>query len=69
MFIHNNYLRKVAANSGAYCRCCDSKLPKGTDMISFYSMRERGVNVHLCISCCKEINKQVVLHIRNEKET
>ena len=35
----------------AYCRACDKAISKGEEMISFYSWRNRGQNIHICLAC------------------
>lgn len=41
----------------AHCRCCDAKLARGTEMITFYSFRCTGAYTHLCIPCAKVIGE------------
>ena len=43
------------ADRDAFCRACDIKITRGTYMISFYSWRNRGQNIHLCLNCCSYI--------------
>lgn len=47
------------ADRDAFCRACDIKITKGTYMISFYSWRNRGQNIHLCLNCCSIIGDMV----------
>lgn len=47
------------AERDAFCRACDIKITKGTYMISFYSWRNRGQNIHLCLNCCSIIGDMV----------
>ena len=63
--VHNNYVRKVESVA-AYCRCCDVKMPNGTDMVSFWSHRGRGMNVHLCLDCSREIGLQSLRLTKSE---
>lgn len=43
------------AERDAYCRSCDEVMSKGTNMISWYSWRNRGMNIHLCLDCVREL--------------
>lgn len=43
------------ADRDAFCRACDTKITRGTYMISFYSWRNRGQHIHLCLDCCSII--------------
>ena len=43
------------AKRDAYCRSCDEIIPKGAEMISWYSHRNRGQHIHLCITCAAKI--------------
>ena len=38
----------------AFCRACDSPINKGTDMVSWYSPRNQGMHIHLCIPCAEK---------------
>lgn len=42
---------------GAYCRWCDDLIPKGQTMVSGYSSRNRGINMHFCLTCAKRIGE------------
>jgi hypothetical protein len=46
---------KRKAERDAYCSGCDKEIKKETEMISFYSYRNRGMWIHLCISCSVDI--------------
>jgi len=41
----------------AYCRSCDCLIPKGTTVLSWYSRRNRGMNIHICIPCSVKIGE------------
>lgn len=43
------------AERDAFCRSCDKPIKKGTDMISWYSHRNQGMNIHLCLPCAEGI--------------
>lgn len=48
-------LRK--AERDAFCRACDKTIRKNTNMISWYSHRNRGMNIHICLPCSQSIGK------------
>lgn len=52
----------------AFCRSCDEAMQKGTPMVSFYSHRNQGMWVHLCISCSAFIGK-IAVEYCNEVNT
>jgi hypothetical protein len=35
----------------AHCRWCDEAIEKGQEMVTGYSWRSRGQNIHFCIPC------------------
>jgi hypothetical protein len=37
------------------CRGCDKKMLKGDDIVVWYSSCNRGMNIILCLDCCKVI--------------
>lgn len=47
----------------AFCRGCDEIIEKGSEMISTFSYRNRGQNIHFCLKCALEIgvlaNKEI----------
>lgn len=43
------------AEHKARCRACDAELEKGTQMVSWYSFRNRGQYIHICLPCAKHI--------------
>lgn len=43
------------AERDAFCRSCDKSIKRGTDMISWYSHRNQGMNIHICLSCAESI--------------
>ena len=45
------------AERDAFCRSCDRVIKKGEDMVSMYSCRNRGQNIHLCLDCSDFIGK------------
>jgi hypothetical protein len=48
---------KRPAERDAFCRGCDITIKKGSLMITTYSRRNRGQNIHFCIECAKNIGK------------
>lgn len=55
------------AKQAAYCRVCDRALLKGIDyMVSWYSHRNRGQNIHICPECVKTLN--MLIPDKEEKE-
>lgn len=50
---------KVLGNLG-FCRVCDMALErKRTPCVSWYSGRNRGQNIHICVPCVKLLGKLV----------
>lgn len=47
------------AERPAFCRACDTKIEKGYYMVSFYSWRNRGQHIHICLNCCAKIGDMV----------
>ena len=47
------------AQRDAFCRGCDTKIKKGQPMVSTYSWRNRGQNIHFCVACAEEIGEMV----------
>ena len=43
------------AERDAFCRACDKTIKKGTDMVSWYSHRNQGMNIHICLPCAEGI--------------
>lgn len=43
------------AEREAFCRWCDGTIHKGENMVSFYSWRNRGQNIHFHIDCVKQM--------------
>lgn len=39
----------------AICRSCDCVIGKGVEMITLYSMRNRGQNIHFCLPCASHV--------------
>lgn len=54
-----NELRKAPAERVAVCRLCDKAIKIGETKVSFYSPRNCGMHIHLCIECCKKIGDAV----------
>ena len=54
----NSYpIERREAQRKAFCRGCDKTIQVGEDMISTYSFRNRGQNIHFCLDCAKEIGE------------
>ncbi len=47
------------AKRDAFCRGCDTNIEKGDHMVTTYSRRNRGQNIHFCVDCAKEIGRMV----------
>jgi hypothetical protein len=47
------------AERDAFCRYCDEVIKKGDDMLSFYSYRNRGQNIHLHPECVIKMAEEV----------
>jgi len=46
-----------------FCRVCDKKIQRNTeDIVSWYSWRNRGQNIHVCIPCMQILGKLVKHH-------
>lgn len=48
----------------AYCRGCDKKMYVGEDVISTYSIRNRGQHIYFCLDCGKligDLSKDIIL--------
>jgi hypothetical protein len=43
------------AERRAFCRGCDQPIEKGQEMVSWFTFRNRGQNIHICIPCCEAI--------------
>lgn len=54
------------ATRPAYCRACDENILKGTDMVSWYSYRNRGMYIHLCLACAMKLGHMARGHIVNK---
>jgi hypothetical protein len=53
-------LRKAERN--AFCRSCDKTIKKNDEMVSWYSHRNQGMNIHLCLQCAEYIGAMVTEH-------
>ena len=47
------------AERDAYCRSCDKVIAKGDKMLSWYSHRNKGMHIHLCLECVDNIDRLV----------
>lgn len=55
------------AEQTAHCRVCDREIIRKQDyMVSWYSFRNRGQNIHICPSCVKTLYYLLPEEIRNE---
>lgn len=55
------------AQRQAFCRACDKKIQVGESMLSMYSWRNRGQNIHICLDCVDEIHEMSIDHKNKEK--
>lgn len=55
----NNPIEFREAQRDAFCRGCDAKIKKGEHMVTTYSWRNRGQNIHFCVACAEEIGEMV----------
>lgn len=55
-----NNLKLRKAERVAYCRVCDEEIPRGADMVSWYSHRNTGQHIHICVPCVKKLGDLVV---------
>lgn len=51
-------INRRQAQREAFCRGCDDKIEKGEEMISTYSIRNRGQNIYFCLKCAKDIGEK-----------
>ena len=59
----NNNLAIRQAKQNCFCRVCDKEIQRNTeDIVSWYSWRNRGQNIHICIPCMKILGKLVEHH-------
>lgn len=54
-----NDIEKRELKRTAFCRGCDDEMAPGTEVVSMYSIRNRGQHIYLCISCSKLIGELV----------
>ena len=47
------------AKHKAFCRACDNVIKVNQDMVTWYSHRNRGQHIHICIKCCNNIGRLV----------
>ena len=50
------------AERNAFCRACDKTIIKGMDMVSWYSHRNQGMNIHICVTCAESIGALAAEH-------
>ena len=50
-------IERREAQRKAFCRGCDKTIKIGEEMVSTYSFRNRGQNIHFCLDCAKEIGE------------
>lgn len=53
-------IRKAERN--AFCRACDNSIVKGDDMVSWYSHRNQGMHIHLCMKCATDVGAMAKEH-------
>lgn len=58
----NNPIEQRKIERPGFCRGCDKKLEKGTDIIYTYSWRNRGQNIIFCMDCAGEIYNLVTAY-------
>ena len=56
------------AQRHAFCRDCDKKIQVGEYILSMYSWRNRGQNIHICLDCVDEIHEMQVEYKENQNE-
>jgi len=55
----NDNIEKRQLKRNAFCRGCDDELRVGTEVISMYSIRNRGQHIYLCMACTKLIGELI----------
>ena len=50
------------AERNAFCRACDKTITKNEEMVSWYSHRNWGMYIHLCLSCAGKLGDMVTEH-------
>jgi len=53
----NSNIQKRELKRAAFCRGCDEHMNTGTEVISMYSIRNRGQHIYLCMDCSKLITE------------
>jgi len=49
------------AKKECFCRGCDKEIQPNTEkIITFYSFRNRGMHVHLCVPCVEKFNDLIL---------
>lgn len=56
------------AERTAFCRGCDKKIEPKTDMLSMYSYRNRGQNIHFCLDCVEKMHEMLQEHRKENNE-
>lgn len=54
---NTKFHKRKVTRPGCICRYCDREIPKGEEMVTGYSWRNRGMYIHLHLECAKEIGK------------
>ena len=55
------------AEQTACCRVCDKSIQRKVDyMVSWYSFRNRGQNIHICPTCIKTLYYLLPEELRND---
>jgi hypothetical protein len=54
---YEQIVRRKTASHAASCRGCDECMPKGTEVVSTFSWRNRGQNIYFCIPCAQIIGQ------------
>lgn len=49
------------AQRTCYCRGCDKEIAPNTEkIITFYSIRNRGQHIHICVPCVEKFNDLII---------
>lgn len=56
-YVDRRKITKRPVERNAFCRGCDCVIPKGTDVIATYSIRNRGQHIYFCLPCAKDIGQ------------
>jgi len=44
----------------AICRGCDTKIERGKEMVSWYTIRGQSSHIHLCFDCVKKMYEMLI---------